>query len=195
MAPTEATVMVAATPVAPAATAAATATTATAATAATAATTATTVAASSAPIELAAAEACLLGQLGFLAIERRRHAAAEAIFTALIALRPARSYPYFGLATSRLQQGRFDAAAEVLRVVRLADPEEQAELDALLGLALRLAGRRGASRQVLEAVVRAAAPGAGVPFARSLLGLAPAGAAEAPIRSVPRPVAAQEQTA
>jgi len=94
---------------------------------------------------------------------------AETIFGGLRLLRPDRAYPLVGLAVARMNAGHAGDAAQLLEPIRLAEPEEQALVQAWRGFALQLAGRSAESQRVLS--VAAASSGEGAVLARQLLGL------------------------
>ena len=123
---------------------------------------------------LAADDARLLTEVGFLAAGAGDAARAEAIFKALRRLRPGAAYPLIGLAVACLNSARASEAVALLESAVLADPGERALLDAWRGFALQLAGRNGESRRLLETVARG--QGDGAQLARGLLGLPREGA-------------------
>ncbi|KRC70302.1 hypothetical protein D3C87_406700 [compost metagenome] len=118
---------------------------------------------------LAADDARLLTEVGFLAAGAGDAARAETIFNALRRLRPAAAYPLIGLTVACLNAGRAPDAVALLESAAMADPGERALLDAWRGFALQLAGRNGESRRLLEAVAQG--QGDGATLARGLLGL------------------------
>lgn len=89
------------------------------------------------------------------------------IFGALERVRPARGFPYAGLAACYMNAQRADDAVRVLeRGTAQVPAQEFAELEALRALALQLAGRSSESQ-------RAARAAGDSPLARSLLGQRP----------------------
>jgi len=118
---------------------------------------------------LAADDARLLTEVGFLAAGAGDAARAETIFKALRRVRPGAAYPLIGLAVACLNSARASEAVALLESAVIADPAERALLDAWRGFALQLAGRNGESRRLLEAVARG--EGDGAQLARGLLGL------------------------
>lgn len=123
---------------------------------------------------LAADDARLLTEVGFLAAGAGDAARAETIFKALRRLRPVAAYPLIGLAVAWMNAARAPEAVALLESAVLADPGERALLDAWRGFALQLAGRNGESRRLLEAVAQG--QGEGATLARGLLGLPREGA-------------------
>ncbi|WP_313625259.1 tetratricopeptide repeat protein [Achromobacter sp.] len=123
---------------------------------------------------LAADDAKLLTEVGFLAAGAGDVARAETIFKALRRLRPAAAYPLIGLAVAWMNTARAPDAVALLESAVMADPAERALLDAWRGFALQLAGRNGESRRLLESV--AGGEGDGATLARGLLGLPQEGA-------------------
>jgi len=111
----------------------------------------------------------MLAEVGMLAAGRGDLKRAETIFGGLRLLRPDRAYPLVGLAVARMNAGHAGDAAQLLEPIRLAEPEEQALVQAWRGFALQLAGRSAESQRVLS--VAAASSGEGAVLARQLLGL------------------------
>ena len=118
---------------------------------------------------LEAKDARMLAEVGMLAAGRGDLRRAETIFGGLRLLRPDRAYPLVGLAVARMNAGHAGDAAQLLEPIRLAEPEEQALVQAWRGFALQLAGRSAESQRVLS--VAAASSGEGAVLARQLLGL------------------------
>jgi len=118
---------------------------------------------------LEAKDARMLAEVGMLAAGRGDLKRAETIFGGLRLLRPDRAYPLVGLAVARMNAGHAGDAAQLLEPIRLAEPEEQALVQAWRGFALQLAGRSAESQRVLS--VAAASSGEGAVLARQLLGL------------------------
>ena len=118
---------------------------------------------------LEAKDARMLAEVGMLAAGRGDLKRAETIFVGLRLLRPDRAYPLVGLAVARMNAGHAGDAAQLLEPIRLAEPEEQALVQAWRGFALQLAGRSAESQRVLS--VAAASSGEGAVLARQLLGL------------------------
>ena len=102
----------------------------------------------------------LLTQVGFIAAGRADVERAEAIFGALLAVRPRRAFAHVGLACARMNAGDAGAAARALEraLPGVAEGEDADTVQAFLGLALQLDGRLGESRRVLQEVVRKAQP-------------------------------------
>lgn len=106
---------------------------------------------------LTGAEISLLAEVGFLASAAGDVEQAGTIFTALMALRPRRAFPYIGLALAWLNAGK---PGEAVAVFESAPPVDAAELPDLAiyhALALQLASRLGESRRVLAGIDPAAA--------------------------------------
>lgn len=120
-------------------------------------------------IVLAAADAKLLTEIGFLAADQGDVVRADAVFDALCRLRPGRAYPWLGKTLARFHAGRADDAAMFLERVLCQDKDENAMLQAWRGLALQLAGHSAQSRTLLERVAQGSGPGP--LLARTLLGL------------------------
>lgn len=118
---------------------------------------------------LAADDARLLTEVGFLAAGAGDVARAESIFKALRRMRPVAAYPLVGLAVAWMNAGRAPEAVTLLESATISDPAERALLDAWRGFALQLSGRNGESRRLLETVARG--EGDGPALARGLLGL------------------------
>ena len=118
---------------------------------------------------LEAKDARMLAEVGMLAAGRGDLKRAETIFGGLRLIRPDRAYPLVGLAVARMNAGHAGDAAQLLEPIRLAEPEEQALVQAWRGFALQLAGRSAESQRVLS--VAAASSGEGAMLARQLLGL------------------------
>jgi len=118
---------------------------------------------------LAADDAKLLTEIGFLAAYRGDVDRTDVIFDALARIRPGRAYPWVGKAVARFHVGRADEAASFLERVQATDEEEAALLQAWFGLALQLSGHAAQARTVLEQLTEGAGPGH--VLARSLLGL------------------------
>ncbi|MCY0387278.1 hypothetical protein OVY01_08525 [Robbsia sp. Bb-Pol-6] len=101
---------------------------------------------------LTGAEIGLLTEVGFLASAAGDVERAGTIFTALMALRPRRAFPYIGLALAWLNAGK---PGEAVAVFECAPPVDAAELPDLAiyhALALQLASRLGESRRVLAGI-------------------------------------------
>ena len=119
--------------------------------------------------QLAAADAKLLTEIGFIAAYRGDVVRTDAIFDALIALRPGRAYPWIGKALARFHVGRASEAVQFLEYASSDDVDDAAELQVWRGLALQLAGYAGQARTLLEPL--AGGSGSAHSLARSLLGL------------------------
>jgi hypothetical protein len=109
----------------------------------------------------------LLLDLCFVAAGRAAVDDTDAMAEGLLALRPGLEGPELARALARLNAGQADEAVTLLRARRPTSADARPLHDAVLGLALQLAGRSGESRRVLEQA--ASMPGAGL--ARALLGL------------------------
>lgn len=120
-------------------------------------------------IVLAAADAKLLTEIGFLAADQGDVVRADAVFDALCRLRPDRAYPWLGKCLARFYAGRADEAAQLLERVSCPDNDENGLLQAWRGLALQLAGHSAQSRVLLERTARGRGPGP--QLARTFLGL------------------------
>lgn len=119
---------------------------------------------------IASADVKLLTELGFCAIGRGLRKEARLIFSGLMRIRPHRAFPYVGMAMLHLGMRRPDEAIAVLQAADAVSPDERAEINAYLGLALHQAGRVRESRTALEAAARAVPVSEGVEFARQMLG-------------------------
>lgn len=103
-------------------------------------------------------------EVGFLAAARADVRRAEIIFGALERLRPRGAYVYVGLAATYLNAGRPEDAVQVLdRGLALMAPADRAEVQAVRGLALQMAGRASES-------IRAARDAQASNLARAMLG-------------------------
>jgi len=127
------------------------------------------VAAADAGALLVAEDVRLLFGLGLAAIGHSRARDAEAIFKGLVAVRPGKAFPWYGLGLLRIVQGKSAEAVELLRAAPLADEAERAQLQPLVGMALQLEGRRAEGRTVLERVRDGSADAAGQHLATQLL--------------------------
>ena len=116
----------------------------------------------------------LLTEIGFLAAGRGDLARAEAIFGALLALRPAKATGHVGIAMALLNRGRFADAAQRLDAVVLPPGEDRDLVRAIQGLALQLDRRQAEATRLLRALAGQTAPPQGqtdgMRLARSLLG-------------------------
>ncbi|WP_249279137.1 tetratricopeptide repeat protein [Bordetella genomosp. 5] len=124
---------------------------------------------------LDADEARMLTEMGFLAAGRGDVQRADAIFQALRTIRPARAYPWLGLAVARLNAGRAPEAVTVLEqgeaVLVGAHGDEAVLLAAWRGFALQLAGRNAESLRLLQVCARGT--GEAASLAQALLGITP----------------------
>jgi len=134
---------------------------------------------------LSSADIRLLNALGFVATGASMHRQAARLFESLEVIRPARAFPYVGLAASCLNRADAAGAVQALeRGLRMtngatkAEPadsdtrEDRALLMAWLGLALSAARHEAASLQSLKAARALDPDGPGGRLAASLLGLA-----------------------
>ncbi|MCA0325219.1 MAG: hypothetical protein LCH89_06400 [Proteobacteria bacterium] len=116
----------------------------------------------------------LLSAIGFIAAGRGDLARAEAIFGALLSLRPHKAVGHVGVAMALINRGRPAEAASRLAETVLSDTEENQMVRAVHGLALQLDRRPGEANRVLKAVAEAPSSTsestAGVRLAASLLG-------------------------
>lgn len=89
--------------------------------------------------------------MGFLAAARADIKRAEAIFGALILLRPDRSFAYIGLGMAYLNSNSPQEAVAILaRGAMAVRAQDQGELQSVLALALQLAGRSAESLRALR---------------------------------------------
>ncbi len=94
----------------------------------------------------------LLAEVGFLAGARGDLESARTIFETLETLRPAAAFPYAGLAMAQLNRRAQDDAVRTLeRGLRMVDPADAPDLQALRALALRLAGRGSECDRAIKA--------------------------------------------
>jgi hypothetical protein len=129
---------------------------------------------------LASAEIRLLAEIGFLACGAGHSRAARLIFEGLKVLRPDRSFPYIGMALSRIEAGANDEAIRILREEGLRASPGNEELQVFLGLALTAARRPSESARILQEVLGNPGPdNAERRLARRLLGGPPEGDATA----------------
>lgn len=118
-----------------------------------------------------------LARIGFLAVHVGEPAAARAIFTSLMVLRPDSVLPHIGRALAEQAAGRMDEAVRWLRDEGLRQHPDDPELMAFLGLALVQAGWSSQATPLLRRVAQLdAAGGAHVRMARELLERAAPGA-------------------
>ena len=111
-----------------------------------------------------------LARIGFLAVHVGEPAAARAIFTSLMVLRPDSVLPHIGRAMAEQAAGRMDEAVRWLRDEGLRQHPDDPELMAFLGLALVQAGWSSQAAPLLRRVAKLAdADGAHVRMARELL--------------------------
>ncbi len=118
-----------------------------------------------------------LARIGFLAVHVGEPAAARAIFTSLMVLRPDSVLPHIGRALAEQAAGRMEEAVRWLRDEGLRQHPDDPELMAFLGLALVQAGLASQAAPVLRRVARLDPDtGAHVRLARELLDRAAPGA-------------------
>lgn len=111
-----------------------------------------------------------LAKIGFLAVHVGEPAAARAIFTSLMVLRPDSVLPHIGRALAEQAAGRMEEAVRWLRDEGLRQHPDDPELMAFLGLALVQAGWSSQAAPVLRRVAQLDADGgAHVRMARELL--------------------------
>ena len=110
-----------------------------------------------------------LTEIGMVAAGNGMAAEATTIFESLRILRPARPFPYVGLAVVSLNSGRPEEAVRVLEREGLAACPGDPDIRAFLGFALRLARRPAEATRVLEELVRDFPDGEAVRLARALL--------------------------
>jgi len=119
----------------------------------------------------------LLVEIGFLAAGRGLLSQAEAIFTAVLLLRPDKAVGYVGMAMALLNAGRAADAIICLQEARLPTGEEDDLVRAFQGLALQLDRRAFESVGLLRALAYQPLPAAGATegmlLARRLLGEPP----------------------
>lgn len=117
----------------------------------------------------------LLTEIGFLAAGRGDLARAEAIFSALVLLRPDKAFAHVGLAMALMNRGRHgEAAARIERVLLPAGPERDL-LGAIRAMALQLDRRNAEATRLLRSIAHqhidpGLPPSDGVRLARRLLG-------------------------
>jgi predicted Zn-dependent protease len=93
-----------------------------------------------------------LAQFGFLAVSQSDLPAAQAIFRAVQSELPQAPAAYVGLAVAQLGQGDTGSAIEELqRGLEMVIPSDRPELQALMGVALWVAGQRAESLRALKA--------------------------------------------
>lgn len=116
----------------------------------------------------------LLTEIGFLASARGDVARAEAIFSALLLLRPDQAFAHVGLATALMNARRPGDAAARLAAARIPQGADEDMVQAMHGLALQLDGRVSQSQRVLREVSGRSGgtdePTDGILLARKLLG-------------------------
>lgn len=111
-----------------------------------------------------------LARIGFLAVHVGEPAAARAIFTSLMVLRPDSVLPHIGRALAEQAAGRMEEAVRWLRDEGLRQHPDDPELTAFLGLALVQAGWSSQATPLLRRVARLEPEaGAHVRMARELL--------------------------
>jgi Flp pilus assembly protein TadD len=120
---------------------------------------------------LAADDARLLTEIGFLAASQGDIVKADAVFDGLVQVRPGRAYPWVGKALARLHAGRADEAARFLeqQMPKMHGEDEASLLQAWWGLALQVSGHAARAQMLLEQVQDGSGPGS--VLARSLLGI------------------------
>lgn len=118
---------------------------------------------------LAAADAKLLCEIGFLAAYQGDVARADAVFDALVRIRPGRAYPWVGKTLARFHVGLAHEAAVFLERAPATDPDEVATLQVWRGFALLLSGHAQQARTLLQKLAKGSGPHHDL--ARSLLGL------------------------
>ncbi len=92
-----------------------------------------------------------LAQIGLMAARRCDTDCAEVIFAAIGLSHPDRAMAYAGQAMARLAVGRLsDALSAADRGLRLARPADHADLHAIRGLVLQVAGRQAESEAALR---------------------------------------------
>ena len=111
----------------------------------------------------------LLMEIGYVAVGSGMTPAAEALFQAVRAARPNSDSPIIGLAVARLNVGDHTEALRLLGqdAAKLSPPSELAR--AFYGLALRKAGSRAESENVLRNVLATGRDFSAVALAHSLL--------------------------
>ena len=117
----------------------------------------------------------MLTEAGFIAAGRGDVQRAECIFSALLRVRPERSFAHVGWCSALLNVGRTAEAVQALERARpqLAPGEDADTVGAFLALALQLDGRSSESQRVLHTLLEQAAAGAdndGLRLARHMLG-------------------------
>lgn len=111
-----------------------------------------------------------LARIGFLAVHVGEPAAARAIFTSLMVLRPDSVLPHIGRAMAEQAAGRMEEAVRWLRDEGLRQHPDDPELMAFLGLALVQAGWSSQATPLLRRVATLdATDAAHVRMARELL--------------------------
>ena len=110
-----------------------------------------------------------IGEIGFMAAGYGMTPQAEALFQGLDAVRPEAEYGAIGRAFLAMTQNQFDEAARLLRDEALKRNPQSHEAQALLGLALRQAGRNAEAEGLLKTLVEQAPDSDGARLAEALL--------------------------
>lgn len=92
----------------------------------------------------------LLSEIGYAAVHHGLGDRAAPIFAALAVLRPNNAAAGIGRALTAMTAGKADEAVRILEQEALAAEPDSRSARAMLGLALRFAGRNHDSRRVLE---------------------------------------------
>jgi hypothetical protein len=111
----------------------------------------------------------LLTEIGLMGAGHGCIAESEAIFEALMAVRPESELPVVGAAMARLGAGQPEEAVRLLRDKALKINPASDDARSMLGLALRLAGRSAESQAVLRELAETGSDPRAVSLARSLL--------------------------
>lgn len=91
----------------------------------------------------------LLMEMGFLAVNTGRLGKAAVIFKGVAQARPESVYPHIGLGCVAMGRGDYAGATEILNNAPVTERAERDLCQGFLGMALKLDGRHGESRQVL----------------------------------------------
>ncbi len=111
----------------------------------------------------------LLMEIGYLASGYGFHKEAHTIFKGVRAARPESEFPFIGMAVVKMNQGESDEAIGILNDYALAKNPESDLVKSFMGLALKLSGENGKSREILMQISPSSGNQAAVDMARELL--------------------------
>ena len=111
----------------------------------------------------------LLSEIGYAAVHHGLGPRAAPIFTALAVLRPKNAAAGIGRGLAAMAAGQPEEAVRVLQQEALAVEPENRNARAMLGLALRFAGRNHDSRRVFEQLIAENDDDSSARLARELL--------------------------